>query len=127
MAFACYPLKTNMGQVYIIHFDEKLAHARHYVGFVLSDSPNAVNKRYEQHVAGRGANLLKVANDRGIRFKVVRVIVNQTRANERKIKNRKKTSQLCPVCQLESKQGKQLPLPLSYPRLKKRPVYALSA
>lgn len=84
---------TEMGCVYLIHFDEPLKHARHYLGY----SRNVV-QRFESHIKGRGARLLEVLNEQGITYKVVRVWAGVDRHFERKLKRRKGTPKLCPVC-----------------------------
>lgn len=83
--------------VYLIHFDQKLHHAQHYIGFV--DEPtHSLDKRVEYHRSGRGSKLLKAVMKKGIEFSVVRIWGEGDRNFERKLKNRKKSSQLCPIC-----------------------------
>jgi hypothetical protein len=55
--------------VYLIHFEEKLHHAQHYLGFVESD----LLQRIALHQSGRGAKLLAAVNEKGIKWRVVRV------------------------------------------------------
>lgn len=81
------------GFVYLIHFDTKLHHAGHYIGFSFD-----VEKRLNTHKAGEGARLLRALNDKGIDYKIVRVWDNVDRAFERQLKNQKNAPRLCPIC-----------------------------
>lgn len=82
--------------VYLIHFERAYRHARHYIGFV-ADKRN-LQRRIEHHRAGRGARLLKAVADSNIAFDVVRTWPDGDRTFERRLKNRKETPRLCPVC-----------------------------
>ena len=79
--------------VYLLHFDRPLKHARHYLGFATQ-----VKRRVAHHRAGTGARLTQVLREQGIGFTVVRVWAGGDRALERRLKNRKNSSRLCPVC-----------------------------
>lgn len=81
--------------VYLIHFDEKLHHAQHYLGFAEGEDETA---RLERHRAGSGAKILRACNVAGIGYKVVRIWPNGTRDFERSLKKKKNTRALCPVC-----------------------------
>lgn len=83
-----------MGLVYLIHFDESLKHAKHYLGYVEKD----VEKRFKRHVDGNGAKILKAANEAGIEYRIARVWYGVDRNFERTMKNRKNTKFYCPVC-----------------------------
>lgn len=80
--------------VYLIHFQEKLHHAQHYIGFVEDD----LMQRIELHLSNRGAKLLAAVNNHGIRWQVVRVWLEGDRSFERKLKNCKKSRCFCPIC-----------------------------
>lgn len=80
--------------VYLIHFQTKLHHAEHYLGFVERN----LAQRIKKHKAGTGAKLLAALNRAGIAWAVVRVWDDGDRAFERKLKNYKKSRCLCPVC-----------------------------
>lgn len=83
--------------VYLIHLDKPLAHARHYIGFT-----NNLTQRMHDHELGtRGAKFLKAVRDKGINFRVVRTWPDGDRNFERKLHNRKKSGDLCPVCRAE--------------------------
>jgi len=81
--------------VYLIHFETSYKRARHYIGYT-SD----LEARIEHHRNGSGAKLLDVVNKAGIKWDVVRTWEGD-RKLERKLKNRKNASQLCPVCREE--------------------------
>ena len=80
--------------VYLIHFQKKLHHAQHYIGFVDAD----LLQRIELHKSNRGAKLLRAVNNEGIEWQVVRVWMEGDRHFERILKNCKKSSRFCPVC-----------------------------
>ena len=80
--------------VYLIHFQIKLHHAQHYLGFVERN----LKQRIKKHKSGSGAKLLAALNRAGIAWDVVRVWQDGDRHFERKLKNRKKARCLCPVC-----------------------------
>lgn len=83
--------------VYLIHFEEKYHHSRHYIGFV-DGKEDRLKSRIEYHRAGRGSKLLKAVAQALINFKVVRVWRDGDRNFERKLKNNKKSSRFCPIC-----------------------------
>jgi predicted GIY-YIG superfamily endonuclease len=82
----------NQGTVYLLHFSQAYKHARHYVGFTTN-----LDERLESHSKGTGARLLEVITQSGISFRLVRTWQG-SRKTERRIKNRKETPALCPVC-----------------------------
>jgi len=81
--------------VYLIHFAQKLKHAQHYIGFVEKD----LEQRLEKHRSGNGAKILKALKEAGIPWEVVKVWEDGDRTFERSLKNKKKSSCLCPTCQ----------------------------
>ena len=83
--------------VYLIHFEEKFKHAQHYLGFV-DGGREQLENRATTHLKNQGSKLLKAVNLAGIKWSVVRIWEEGDRNFERSLKNRKKTSSLCPVC-----------------------------
>ncbi len=81
-----------MATIYLIHFSEAYKHARHYIG--LTDDLEA---RLSAHASGQGARLMEVITNAGIKWEVARTW-SGNRKLERKLKNRKHTPRLCPVC-----------------------------
>lgn len=79
--------------VYLLHFDQPLAHARHYIGYA-----DDVDRRVEEHRSGRGARLTTVIREAGIGFVLARVWKQGDRTFERLLKRRKNAPRLCPVC-----------------------------
>ena len=68
--------------VYLYHFSEPVSdHASHYLGFT-----DDLDKRDWLHQHGKGARLLQVAKERGIKFWIVRTWPGD-RQPERKLKN----------------------------------------
>lgn len=80
--------------VYLIHFEEKLHHAQHYIGYCDED----LDQRFKRHKAGNGARILNACNKRGIEYYVVRIWPEGDRTMERKLKKRKNSKFLCPIC-----------------------------
>lgn len=82
--------------VYLIHLDEKMSHAQHYIGWTQSEK--TLQARVDHHKAGCGSRFLRAAALTGIEFSVVRVWNDGDKHFERRLKNAKKASMLCPVC-----------------------------
>jgi predicted GIY-YIG superfamily endonuclease len=91
--YTVYPDKTK-GYIYIIHLARPLrgSKSRHYVGF-----STQVEKRLWHHRNNTGSNFLREANRQGIPYCLV-VIFAGTKADERRLKNRKNTAKYCPCC-----------------------------
>jgi predicted GIY-YIG superfamily endonuclease len=81
-----------MGYVYLIHFNEKLHHAQHYIGYT-----DDLNARMDRHMAGLGSKLIKAVIEAGITFKIAKVWEGD-RSLERSLKNKKKARLFCPCC-----------------------------
>ena len=81
--------------IYLIHFDRPLHHAQHYVGYCNEDH---LAQRIALHKSGRGAKILAALKSQGIGWQVVRTFPGD-RHEERRIKNCKKSSCFCPICQ----------------------------
>lgn len=82
--------------VYLLHFDQKFGHARHYTGF--AETPASLARRLEHHQKGTGAKLLARAAAQGVTWKVARVWNDGDRNFERTLKNRHGASRYCPLC-----------------------------
>jgi hypothetical protein len=80
--------------VYLLCFERNFRHARHYLGFVKYD----LEGRLEQHRTGKGARLMEVISEAGIGFSLSRTWIGD-RKLERKLKKRKNSPRLCPICQ----------------------------
>jgi predicted GIY-YIG superfamily endonuclease len=84
----------NTGIVYLIRLERKLSnHAQYYIGFT-SKTPT---ERLDTHRSGQGSKMLAEATRRGIKYNIVRVWTEKTRAFERSLKNRKNAKLLCPI------------------------------
>jgi predicted GIY-YIG superfamily endonuclease len=84
--------------VYLIHLEKPLAHARHYIGFTPGSGKRVLNKRMTKHKNGTGSKFLAAVNRAGIDWHVARTWEEGDRTFERQLKNRKKSSCLCPEC-----------------------------
>lgn len=85
--------------VYLIHFDDKLHHAQHYLGFTESET---MEQRIARHRSGSGAKILRACNEAGISYEVVKTWPAGTRDFERSLKKRKCARKMCPVCNQSS-------------------------
>jgi predicted GIY-YIG superfamily endonuclease len=83
---------SQTGTIYLIHFDEPLSHARHYIGWTQDEMV-----RVELHQGGRGSRLLAAVQAQGIPWRVVRRW-RGTRDQERYLKNQRHGPAFCPVC-----------------------------
>lgn len=93
--------------VYLLHLSAPLSQgldprtgkeraATHYLG-----SANDLETRLEQHRNGTGARMMEVCKERGISFELARTWKGG-RLEERKLKNRKASPRLCPICRGEN-------------------------
>jgi hypothetical protein len=108
----------NEKWVYLLHFAKPIAPGRHTCQHYLGSAID-VDARLNEHLAGNGARLCQVANEREIDYQVVRVWQTepgQARQLERKLKNRKNAPALCPVCSiLRTTQRLQMAMPWAHP------------
>jgi hypothetical protein len=84
---------------YLLHFDAPLGNpqnrrgqAQHYLGHA-----DRLDCRALQHLTGRGAKITQALVARGIGFQIARTWPG-SRSFERKLKNRKNSRLLCPIC-----------------------------
>jgi len=99
------PTRAYAGTVYLLHLDRPLAgavnqhgapSAGHYLGWTVSRSPA---RRVGLHRRGQsGSKYMREALREGIGFRLVRTWSDVDRNFERKLKNRKSSGRLCPLC-----------------------------
>jgi hypothetical protein len=84
---------------YLLHFDRPLGNlanprgqAQHYLGYA-----DRLDRRALQHLTGRGAKITQALVSRGIGFQIAQTWPG-SRSFERKLKNRKNSRLLCPIC-----------------------------
>ena len=82
-----------MKGVYLIHFERPYKHAQHYIGYAAD-----IDKRLAKHSSGNGARLIKVIQDHGIEWCVVKIWKDKGRDFERKLKKQKNAWRHCPIC-----------------------------
>ncbi len=105
-----------MSVVYLIHFDQPLAHAQHYLGTAetldtrMQEHLATTWKRYEEpqtgddgrrhngERCGSGSTLMGAVNAAGIAWEVVRVWADCGRAEERALKRSNHNPRFCPIC-----------------------------
>ena len=85
--------KSQKGTVYLICLDEKIHHAKHYIGW-----SKFFKQRIEHHRRKTGAKFLAKAVRRRIPFEVVRTWHNKDGHFERKLKRQKNAKFFCPNC-----------------------------
>ena len=78
--------------IYLLHFSRPLKHAKHYMGYA-----EDIEARLARHRSGDGARLLRAVLAEGIEFELVRTWPGG-RVFERKLKRRRDTPKLCPIC-----------------------------
>lgn len=103
---------TDGPVVYLLHFETRLHHAQHYIGWV-SDR-RGLARRLEEHRRGRGARIMAAIVRAGIDFHLV-AIWHGSRAFERRLKRQKNASRLCPVCRALAQAGAAPLVPTIYP------------
>ena len=89
--------------VYLLHYHAPHPHAtkyhcRHYLGYA-----NNLAARLEHHKAGNGATFTDEMAKYHIEFDLDRVWEDGDRTLERKLKNGKHLSRLCPICNPKAK------------------------
>lgn len=83
--------------VYLLHFSEPVAHARHYVGYCKDDKEP--RDRLQEHIDGRGNPLVRAASAAGAEVTIARVWPGESRDFERWLKNGKNVGRRnCPIC-----------------------------
>lgn len=85
-----------MATIYLLHFERRLHHAGHYVGWA-----KRLAQRLAHHEAGTGARLTQVVRERGVGWVCARTWKGD-RSAERRIKQRKDAPRLCPLCSGEA-------------------------
>lgn len=79
--------------LYLLHFEQPYKHARHYLGI----ARNGIERRIEEHRAGKGANITAVVKRNGIGFVLAKSWLNVPFKSEKKIKGRG-LKVYCPIC-----------------------------
>ena len=86
--------KWDEGVIYLIHFDRPYKQAQHYLGYA-----HDFEARMKRHRQGRGSNLIKVIQNAGIDWKVVRKWEPGGPKVEAELKRFHNNRRLCPLCQ----------------------------
>lgn len=106
--------------LYLLHLDPPLGHARHYLG---SCSPGRAIARLGEHGSGRGAALTRAAVAGGSSLYIVNVWSGVRRYEEVRLKRGGHLRRFCPVC-LGHRQLTDIPPACIFPALP--PVVGLS-
>lgn len=86
--------------VYILHFDDPLSHAQHYVGMT-----GNLRQRLEAHAAGNGARLTEVLHDQNRAWTLAglfQTTSTNARRVERELKESKNLSRYCDICNVDA-------------------------
>jgi len=86
--------------VYLIHFEQPLHHAQHYIGCVEGGRTELL-RRLSRHRRGVGAKLMRAVTKAGIDWMCVETWPNLGRGFERWLKNQKNAKRYCPMCREE--------------------------
>lgn len=89
--------------VYLLHLNQPLGHARHYIGW--AKDQRTLEARLDHHKTGHGARFTQVCLQRDITWTVAKVFENGDKTFERKLKNRNGASRFCPICILQGKRS----------------------
>lgn len=81
--------------IYIIHFETPYHHARHYMGWVESEAE--LDYRLWKHKHGRGAVLMRVVTEAGIKWHLSQTLPGD-RTEERRLKRCGGGIRFCPEC-----------------------------
>jgi len=81
--------------IYLLHFDEPIGKARHYLG-TCGDS--RITRRMRQHAMGNGAALTREAARRNITMYLARVFPDLHHETEKRMKAQGRYKDLCPLC-----------------------------
>lgn len=92
------PKRCNVSNVvvYILHFDQPLHHARHYVGSTTADR---VDARMHEHAEGWGSKITARAMRLGIKVYLAKVMFVSDRSYEKTLKRKGGIAALCRFCQ----------------------------
>lgn len=118
----------RQGFVYILHFDDPLGHARHYIG-----STGNLLRRLTAHANGAGSALTREACRRGLRWRLGALGVSTwaaMRRNEREVKVQRNAERYCGLCHALPARIKGtrpypldvLPFPTSFEELHRSPL-----
>lgn len=88
---------SDVGVIYLLHFDNPLHHAGHYVGW--THSLESLASRLKYHENGNGSKLLAAHRANGGTWVISR-LWQGTRNDERRVKNGHCTRFYCPECRL---------------------------
>ena len=86
----------GMSYIYILHFHEPLAHARHYIGCTAN-----LHERLKTHASGRGARITEVLAERGITWELGGLYScthAEMRRHEKGLKSIKNSERFCQLC-----------------------------
>lgn len=101
-----------MGTVYLLHFERKLKHAQHYIGYT-----DDLAKRLKRHQAKQGSKFVAAMLNNGISFLLARTWEGVDYSFERKLKSRRNAKHLCPICRKE-KELKDMASKFNIPNMK---------
>jgi len=81
--------------LYLLHFDQPLGNAKHYLGVTGEDR---LRERLKEHAEGRGAALTRAVFKRGIKVYLARVFPELGYEQEKRMKANISFKNVCPLC-----------------------------
>jgi len=90
----------STGTVYLLHFDQPYAHARHYLGW----TRGPLARRLRQHGKSHGARLTQVVAAAGITWQLARTWEGD-HDREAQLKRQGGRSRMCPLCGVHPRQA----------------------
>lgn len=103
--------------VYLLHFEQPIDGARHYVGIT---TPERLAQRMIEHTTGRGAKLTARACRLAVSWRLAQVWKSADFSLEDRLIARREAIQLCPVC-------RRISTGAAYRPTQKRPARELAA
>lgn len=95
MGFLVDPFISQLGTIYLIHFDRAYINCLHYLGW---SEPFRLKERIRRHRNDQGSEILTLVNKAGIGWRVVGLWENKTLSDETKMKKSNQLRRFCPVC-----------------------------
>lgn len=95
------PLKTPIFAIYLLHFDEPVGRAQHYLG---SAKVQRLHDRMLEHACGIGSSLTAELVRSGYGFTLAATWCTSSRDLERTLKRGGHLARFCAICQGDSQQ-----------------------
>lgn len=84
--------RGKTGTIYLLHFEQPLKHARHYIGWT-----DNLDQRLRDHLKGQGSRLVRAVVAAGIGVALARTWKGDL-FDERVLHRQRNASRHCPIC-----------------------------